>query len=339
MDNKQRNALVVYVEGAVQTTGQGPRAILSGMVSDVLTLARPPANALSRVRFRIGNHDLCAPDYKQVLMWAKALTLEPVEVVLRLAKGSDGKWIGEPILKVDNGSIVTLTWNFELLPLSIFEWTPGLLIQEISFKGPITAPKLSLRLPLLTQLVCMKIGLTELDLSKVPNLSWLACSDNQLTELDLSQVPNLSFLGCSYNQLTELDLSQVRNLTEFDCYYNQLAEIDLSQIPDLTELACFGNQLTELDLSQVPDLTELLCFGNQLTELDLSQVPNLTVLLCYRNQLTELDLSKVPLLSKLWCGRNQLTELDIRHLMNLKEVTCDPSVNLKKRPDQVRKNE
>ncbi len=58
-----------------------------------------------------------------------------------------------------------------------------------------------------------------------------------------------------------------------------------------------------------------------------------------KNQLTELDLSNLPELTELYCSDNQLTELDVRQNQKLKVLECDPSVSIKKLPNQVFQNE
>jgi Leucine-rich repeat (LRR) protein len=281
--------------------------------------------ALTAARFPIGNYEFCDPDYRQILLWAKALELEPADIVRRL-EGSFRACADRSRLtfSVENGSIVTLAWDFSLLPLSVIEWVDGLVIREVGFKGLPTAPlRLSLRLPLLVRLTCPAINLAEIDLSNVAALKELDCGLNQLTKLDLSNVAGLTDLDCGCNQLAELDLSNVPELVDLVCDDNQLTKLDLSNVPRLTHFRCSDNQLSELDLSNVAGLTELSCPSNQLTELDLSNVPRLAELLCGSNHLTELDLSNVPGLRELACSDNQLTELDLSNVQELAYLNCE----------------
>jgi len=314
-EEENHRALIPRPPSALERIGPGPRDILSRMVSDALALARSKNTALNVARFRIGNYEFCDPDYRQILQWAKALKLEPDEVVQRLDGSSVNTiWHGSFGFVVENGAIISLVLDFNLLPLTVFEWMEGLIIRDLGFKGkPEVSPQLALRLSFLNRLYCCRINLTELDLSKVPGLTYLWCSENQLTELDLSKVPGLTLLQCFRNPLTELDLSKVPGLTYLWCSDNQLTELDLSKVPGLTFLQCFRNQLTKLDLSKVPGLTNLCCSGNQLTKLDLSHVLGLT---------------------KLYCSENQLSELDIRPLRNLNSYFHDPSVTLRKHREQ-----
>ena len=337
MAEKDSNALVVRAASVLQATGQGPKGILSGMVVDALALARHSGKELVAARFPLGGYEFCEPDYRQILLWAQALGLEPEEVICRLQKDSYDYRGRESLgFKVTNGAIVTLNWDFELLPLETFKWLDGLVIQEIRFEGnSADGVKISLEnLPLLSRLEVSSLDLTKFNLSKVPSLTHFECNVTKLTQLDLSLVPRLIYLQCVGNQLTELDLSPVPALIHLECSSNQLTELDVSPMPSLTELWCDDNQLTKLDLSSVTCLTELVCSDNHLTELDLLLVPSLTALVCDSNQLTNLDLSPVTALTDLDCRRNQLTNLEIRHLSKLTEFYADSTVTVQKRPDQ-----
>ena len=137
---------------------------------------------------RVGKYEFREPDYRQILIWAKALDLEPVEIVKRIEEGhSDDSYEWTPALRVENGVIVSLTWDFDLLPLVEFQWVDGLLIRHLIFNGsPAVPPRLSLRLPRLDYLSCVSLKLSKLDISFFPNLTHLYCGGNRLTELDLS---------------------------------------------------------------------------------------------------------------------------------------------------------
>jgi Leucine-rich repeat (LRR) protein len=302
------------------------------------TVARSGETGLAAARFRIGNYEFCEPDYGQILIWAKALKIDPEALVQKLENYQypyPSKYPSKrkTIFTVEQGAIVSLAWDVDALLLEKFDWVQGLSVQEIAVFGvAANHPDISISLPCLRRLFIGSINLKKLDLSNVPSLTILECSYNQLTELDLSHVPNLTELSCRHNRLAELDLSHVPNLSRLWCSgrfrddpwcaSNQLTELDLSNVPGLTVLSCHGNQLTELDLSNVPNLTDLSCSENQLTELDLSNMSKLTILGCQGNQLTELDLSNVPGLTNLLCHGNQLTELDLSNLPNLTSLNC-----------------
>ena len=208
---KPRTALITRGPSAVEKLGTGSRTILSQMVWDALVLAKPKGSALAVSRFRIGDYEFCDPDYRQILQWAKALRVEPEEIVRRMESEKN-------TFAVIDGKIDSLVWNFELLPITNFEWLSGLSITKLIFKGVSQkSPNLSLRLKSLIWLECNDIGLNQLDLSNVPGLTDLWCMKNQLTELDLSNVPGLTDLRCSENQLTELDIRPLKHLVKLKC--------------------------------------------------------------------------------------------------------------------------
>ena len=305
MNEKNDYALVRRPPSAVEKAEAGTKRVLSSMVADALSLAAKEKTAVPSRKFRIGEYEWREPDYRQILLWAKALGLEPQEVIREL--------LTEPAkTSFVDGALLAVDWYFESLP---FGWIDGLTMTSLAYWSvPKERASLAPRLPSLTSLSCDQLLLTALDLSAVPKLEWLWCSGNQLTELDLSSVPMLRIFWCDENALTGLDLSSV---------------------PLLTEFGCQGNQFIELDPSCLPLLTELWCTENQLTELDLSAVPLLTKLGCSKNQLIELDLSHVPLLESLYCKDNPIDKLDIRHLKHLRELTYDRTITrLIQRPDQ-----
>jgi hypothetical protein len=346
------SGLIVRSGGALAKLPDGGTHALAEIINRSLVHIQT-SKALA-VRHRIGEHDLCGPDYRLVCAFAEDVGMTPEEVLRRLLLPKSGYLF--PDTRIEDGRFKELLIDEETLPFSSIPSIEGLVV-EILRLGLKAAPSglVFSMFPHLTVLDCCGNQLTELDLSnvtdltkldcdqnqlnelnlaQVPNLTTLLCSDNKLTDLDLSVVTNLTVLNCSKNQITELDLSQVPNLTTLLCSDNQLAELDLSEVPNLTMLSCYNNQLAELDLSQVSNLATLWCDGNQLAELDLSQVPNLTHLCCYDNELTELDLSKVPNLTLLRCENNQLSELDLRMIRNLETLEYDPGTRLVQRPDQ-----
>jgi hypothetical protein len=363
-----RNALILRPSTDLTTISAGDR-IVSRMVGEALELARRQAIQAAKRTIKLGNFDLCEPDYRQIVRWATELGREPEDLVVEL---SEETWQFDEErsarFRIEGGSIKELAWHCDLFPIEVFEWEAGLEIEVLSmnaggqdcfpnwsasqrlpslrtlnvsggagrdFFGRGTLLDLDLSAtPGLTALYLTNIQLKQLDLSPLPRLKKLECSDNWLTELDLSQVPGLTELDCSSNQLTELDLSPVQDLTKLWCHDNQITELHLPPAPELTVLWCYENPLTDLDLSPVPGLTELDCSSNQLTELDLSPVPGLKELSCTQNQLASLDLSPVPRLTVLRLSANNLTELDLSPVPGLKELwySQNPLVELDLRP-------
>lgn len=251
MADKEPRALIPLPSGGLANIGSGPKSILSGMVSDVLALARAREKSLAVAHFRIGEYEFRDPDYRQILIWAKALELEPEVFIGRLEKSHFNQAIA---FEVKDGSIVSLRWDFDIFPITSFEWVDGLKIKTIVFNGCAKSKKISLRLPLLSFLGCSACGLTELDLSAVPALTRLSCSYNKIVKLDLSAVPALTQLSCDHNKLVELDLSAVPALTVLWCHSNQLVQLDISMVPMLTILWCNENKLVELDIRELGQL-------------------------------------------------------------------------------------
>jgi hypothetical protein len=340
MADKENTALIPLPAGALQNLGTGPQNILSVMVSDALALARQREQEKSLVaaRYRLGNFEFRDPDYRQILIWAKALELEPEEFVDQLehsfefaaegcqqVEGHKLKGMSHFLrikdtvaLKVEDGAIVYLKWNLDIFPITHFEWVDRLRIKGIGFWRFRTnnSTEITFRWSLLD------------------SLERLFISPLALTQLDLSNFPALRKLHCDFNDLSELDFSNSPLLTEICCAYNKIVALDLAKVSALTRLQCIGNQLIELDMSNVPALAELNCGYNKLAKLDLSNAPALTQLNCKYNKLSELDLSNVPAMEKLYCENNKFLELDIRYLSNLKDVKIDPSVTLIKLPAQ-----
>lgn len=333
MADKERNALIPLPSGGLENIGSGPKSILSGMVSDALALARVWEKSLAAVRFRIGDYEFRDPDYRQILIWAKALGIAPEVFVSRVDRPFD---VDSGILiefKVEDGKIISMRWDFDIFPISSFQWVDGLIIKTLAFNG-LASAEISLHFPLLDWLDCSYIGLTELDISNLPKLRSLLCSGNKISELDLSFNHELKGLSCGNNRLAKLDLSNNLKINNLSCDNNQFIELDLSNTHNLKYLSCNNNQLAKLNLSNIHELDYLNCSNNKITKLDLSNAPDLNYFLCTRNQLVDLDLSNVPELTELRCRNNLLVELDIRCLEKLVEFSCDPSVSIKKLPTQ-----
>lgn len=341
MSTNDERSLIPVSDRLLASPAAAAERILSAMVGETLVVAREEAVAQG-ARFRIGDYHWCEPDYRQILLWADALKVEPATVIGKLVAGEESK---EVATRFQDGRMLSLSWNLDELPLSDFRCVEGLSVQELDirhpslsaacvshFLSPIRHPsehleklvreskKISLCLPSLRRLHLDFAS--ELNLSDVPNLIELRCAGTPMRGIDLSQVPNLTTLDCAASIIMKLDLSRVPNLTTLDCAQNQIAELDLSHVPKLTRLNCSENQLRELDLSHVANLATLDCSENQLRELDLSNVQHLTQLPCRRNQLVRLDLSRVPNLTVLDCAENRLDELDLSHVPKLTFLRC-----------------
>lgn len=166
MTDENNHPLVPYRSSAIEKDGAGARGILSTVVSDALVLAQK--NSLGNTRFRIGDHYLREPDFRQIQRWAEALELEPAEVIRRLEEKGRRTTYGDSLVpwwrkrgfdtdtRFEDGAIVSLAWNFDLLPLAEFTWEDDLHIQQAIFqeKMPVGA-HLFINLPTLTALKCL----------------------------------------------------------------------------------------------------------------------------------------------------------------------------------------
>ena len=77
------HSLIPRPDVSLANTAAGPKRILSAMVGDALALGREEAVAQS-ARFRIGDYIWCEPDYRQILLWAETLKMEPLTVIEHL---------------------------------------------------------------------------------------------------------------------------------------------------------------------------------------------------------------------------------------------------------------
>ncbi len=362
MADGERKALVVQRPRSLAEVGAGARKILSSVVSDALTVASSREKALTSTLFRIGNYEFREPDYAQILLWAKALAIDPEALVKRLEKTSytfrdhEFSFENTTAFRVEKGAIVSLAWDCAALPVTSFDWVRGLSIKEIAVFGAtakyneitfqlpslewliIASTKLTkldlINLPNLTYIQCLNNQLTELNLLKLPSLMWLSCGDDQLIVLNICDLPRLAILNCRNNQLTELNLSNLPDLIHLDCRSNRLTSLELSQAPSLTGIFCLENRLTELNLSKFKSIEIIFCSSNRLRELKLPTGPSLTRLYCAANQLGELDLSSVPNLVYLVCGKNLVTELNVTTNKALIQLQCNSSVRVVTLPSQ-----
>lgn len=170
----------------------------------------------------------------------------------------------------------------------------------------------------LTQLLCDKNQLTNLDVSKNVALEILHCYENKLTVLDVSKNIGLYTLYCYNNQLTSLDVTKNTILKYLNCNTNQLTSLEVKN-PTLEIITCNNNQLANLNLVSTPKLGALYCSDNLLTQLDVTNNSKLEILSIDNNKLTDLNLSKTGILFyALYCRNNQLTSLNLKNGYNAK---------------------
>ena len=270
VNDKKENALVPRPSSAVEKTASGPKRILSGMVSDTLALASREQLAPALARFRIGDYEWCEPDYRQILIWAEETGLNPEEVLARLfdqqslCKDMFGQPMTEPYFDgplFSDGRLLRVNWDLKLLRCNRIEWVNGLEIIGIRFIGASDAASLSdigaLPLARLKWLICHRVGLTHLDLSRLPVLRVLRCSENRLEELQLHSSAQLTHLFCRKNMLAELEVNQTSKLRVLQCADNAISELDLSSCPNLETVNCSKNPIRVLDIRGLKNLRVL----------------------------------------------------------------------------------
>ncbi len=249
--------------------------VLPEMVGETLTLAR------REPIFKIGEYEWCEPDYRQILIWAEDLAMEPEEVIRLLRDESISSPKQEVGADLDNdlieqtafreGRLASLRWNLALLPVAVFRWVDGLEIEALTIWTPQEGVNrmlhLQLSLPRLRMLHCGEIGIEQLDLSRVPQLEEIWCDHNRLTTIDLSKVPLLRVLYCSGNALEEIDVSGVTSLEQLECKCNRLMDLNVSRAASLKHLDCSDNRLRHLDLKDKYELASLDCGGNLMERL------------------------------------------------------------------------
>ena len=143
MEDTASFSLVPSPLGGVEKVKPGTKRILSGMVAEVVKLAKREQNNVALRKFRIGAFEWCEPDYRQILVWAEALKIEPERIVQSifdersLYMEDDGQqrllfpfWEGLPYA---DGRLLQINWDFDLLPLCKFDWLEGLRITHIRF--------------------------------------------------------------------------------------------------------------------------------------------------------------------------------------------------------------
>lgn len=353
---EEEQPLILHPGRALALVGPQGGRIVSEMVTGALALSRAAQTASMALvpRFKIGEHEFCEPDYRQILLWADSLGMNPAAVLEKLIEAEPPPWVGldrhyDPDegddcfykTRIENGRLIRLCLDLQSLPLTELQWADGLGLESLVFnclreQQPHLPPKLlrtlvRLPFPRLRVLHCCHMGLTELDLSDLPNLTRLECTMNQLTKLDLSNAPNLRLLDCSFNKIAEIKFGSAPKLVSLICHSNKLTQLDLSDAGSLIKLNCNCNKLELLRLPMW--LERLSCNANQLQDLDLSTSPFLEELECFSNHLKILDLSWSVRLNSLCCFGNQIESLDVR-ISSLRKLTCDAHTALIRYPEQ-----
>ena len=159
MAEDQRKALIRQGPRSIGEVGAGARGILASIVSDALALARSHQKSLAAARFRVGDYEFCDPDYRQILVWAEALKIDPEKLIRRLEVISFERFDDDDNMEeiitftVENGTIASLAWDFDALPITKFDWVDGLFIRALILLGrPVDQTEISFCLPSLRRL-------------------------------------------------------------------------------------------------------------------------------------------------------------------------------------------
>ena len=101
MSNNEDTSLVPRPSGELARRPPGATAIIDSMVNDVTEIIRTDT-----IRHRIGDYEFREPDYRQILIWAKAVGMTPEGLMERMQRGglevSDGV-----LIDIDVGRIFT----------------------------------------------------------------------------------------------------------------------------------------------------------------------------------------------------------------------------------------
>lgn len=333
--------------------------IISEMVSGALSFTQRPEAIIPR--FKIGDHVLCEPDYRQIMLWSKQANWDPGIILTNMvveseeiARSHNAAVKSLPVVLrqpddfvsetcITKGRVINIACDISATSFEFHEWAPGLAIESALFfarsnttlKTKLSNGVFSPNLPKLSRLECNSVGLHDLNLSRLPNLTKLWCGSNKLTILDLEPVPKLNELFCSHNQLANISFNSTPRLLTLWCSGNPISSLELNNVPSLTNLNCGATKIQALDLAPVPNLQGLNCQVCQLTNLNLSHVPRLTNLVCGGNPITKLNLGHVPELISLDCAATPIDDLDIRPLRLLKNLRYNKNrTRLIQRPDQ-----
>lgn len=256
-------------------TSTSPRSghIVTRMIDGALDIVRRKGTLVPHL-FRVGDFELCEPDYRQVSRWAKELRRSPARMLEELSQ--QGGVLSPDHFEISGGRIKKLRWDGKEFPIRCFEWEPGLEIDTLRIWNRMPAWGEQAVLPSLQELFVDSAEELCVALSQTPNLRRLDLNGNSLSVIDLSGASQLTRLGLRKNWLTHLDLPPLPQLRELDCTKNySLSKLDLSPVPQLRRLECsMIKELKELDLSPVPLLEFIDCLSTPIAELDLRPLEN-----------------------------------------------------------------
>ena len=74
------------------------KQIITGMINESLDIARSKTEVLIEKRYKIGEHELCEPDYLQILEWARVADMDPEDFLNQRVISVRNEALIEPII-------------------------------------------------------------------------------------------------------------------------------------------------------------------------------------------------------------------------------------------------
>ena len=189
--------------------------------------------------FNLCGYKLRVQDYQQILCWARNINADPEQIIERLEDSELQVFDGETIkFEIRGTAIVSLVWDFELLPIEHFGWLEELSISTIGLKNSPSTPELAFNLPALQKLYCFENQLSSIDVSEASSLVLIDCADNNIKELNVDNCRNLRTLRCNGNQIESLNLDPLNSLEELNISQNKnLYNLDFIRRPNIKHLS------------------------------------------------------------------------------------------------------
>ena len=238
------------------------------------------------------------------------------------------------VLRVDEGFI---NWTAFTSPWFTYRAN----INQIIFRGPITAGASLSRLFEQLENVTTIEGLEHFDISQTTDMSRMFSQARSLKGLDISgwdtsHVTNMSMMFSGANSLTNLDVSswntsQVTNMGGMFGNTSNLTNLDVSnwntsRVTNMSSMFDRTSNLASIDVSnwdtsQVTNMSGMFASASNLTDLDVSswntsQVTNMSGMFTQASNLASIDVSnwdtsRVVSMESVFFGASSLTSLDV----------------------------
>lgn len=255
MPSSDNFALVPRPPGGVEEARPGAKRILSGMVEGALELAQKKPVSPVPQRFRIGDYEWCEPDYRQLLIWAQKLGVKAEVVVDELLSGEKPAGVPWAETVFENGRIIKLNWDTELLPLRELELGHGLRITHLSLSSRRCFSRLLSRSGVYERpesaFACCQdwVEYKKTEGEKVDKI--LDDSDCPLEILNLPDLPELTHLSCSESMISDcaggLSFRGTPKLELLECDSGLMEAVDVRPLVHLKEVKF------SLEIIQRPD--------------------------------------------------------------------------------------